>query len=49
MTTKGLGVRLFILILGFGLMAALALPAVAEEMIMLRGYPNIWVPKSKIE
>jgi len=47
--TKGLSVHLFILIAVSGLMAASALPAAAEEMIMLRGYPNIWVPRSKLE
>lgn len=43
------GVSSWILLVIIGLMAASVLPVAAEEMIMLRGYPNIWVPKSKLE
>ncbi len=42
------GVSSWILLVIIGLMAASVLPVAAEEMIMLRGYPNIWVPKSKL-
>jgi len=45
---KTSGAKLLFMVLVFGLMAAVTVPAAAEEMIMLRGYPNIWVPKSKI-
>ncbi len=45
---RGLGVHLWILIAVFGLVAALTVPGAAEEMFMLRGYPNIWVPKAKV-
>jgi len=45
---KGLRVHLWVFLVVFGLMAASAVPGATEEMFMLRGYPNIWVPKAKV-
>jgi len=45
---RGLRVPFWALLVVLGLVAASAVPGAAEEMFMLRGYPNIWVPKSKV-
>jgi len=45
---SGAKATLLLLALVFSLVVASAGSGAAEEMVMLRGYPNLWVPRSRV-